>query len=88
MRTIKYKLVVGMNTIAVQDGYQLKLRYLNDQEGKIMGWFEEVYDQDMLQHSHEVYVALTGEYVPDEYQYVCSHQINQGGGYFVVHAYD
>jgi hypothetical protein len=79
-----------MNKIPVAADLVAKLRYINDQDGKLMGWFEVATDTDLhLQpYEYEVYLAMTGETVPPEYRYVCSHQISEGGGFFVVHAYD
>jgi hypothetical protein len=79
-----------MNTIPVEADHICKLRYLNDQDGKLVGWFEVVTETDLhLQpHEYEVYLALTGETIPDGYHWVCSYQQHTGGGYFVVHAYD
>jgi hypothetical protein len=89
MRIIKHRLHPGMNTIPVEADYQCKLRYINDQDGKLMGWFEVAQDELHLQaHEYEVYLALTGETIPDGYNYVCSYQERTGGGYFVVHAFD
>lgn len=90
MRLLKFKLNPGMNSIPVAENLQAKLRYINDQDGKIMGWFEVNYDArlDLPAHEYEIYLAVTGETVPDGYNYVCSHQLNTGGGYFVVHAFD
>jgi hypothetical protein len=79
-----------MNKIAVEADHLVKLRYINDQDGKITGWFEVGTDTDLhLQpYEYEVYLAMTGETVLHGYRYVCSHQLQQGGGYFVVHAFD
>lgn len=66
----------------------LKLVHLDYQDSKLMGWFTEVTDFDAEPTEYEVYVAVTGERVPDNYQYITSTQINTGGGYFVVHAFD
>jgi hypothetical protein len=90
MRMLKHRLHPGMNKITVEADHICKFRYINDQDGKLCGWFQVATDTDLhLQpHEYEVYLALTGETIPDEYNYVCSHQVNQGGGYFVVHAYD
>jgi len=90
MRIIKHRLHPGMNKIAVEADHIAKLCYLNDQYGKITGWFQvATYPNLHLQpHEYEVYLAMTGETVPDEYNYVCSHQLHEGGGYFVVHAFD
>jgi hypothetical protein len=78
-----------MNTIQVEADQQIKLRYVNDQDGKLCGWFQVAQDELHLEaHEYEVYLALTGETVPDAWNYVCSYQQQTGGGYFVVHAYD
>jgi hypothetical protein len=78
-----------MNTVRHLAGIAYKLRYLNSQDGKLMGWFEVAGEAtNTTEHDYEVYLALTGETVSDEYRYVASHQLHQGGGYFVVHAYD
>lgn len=87
MRMLKLRLNPGMNTIPLTNT-DWKLRYLNDQDGKIMGWFEVLDTTNTNPFEHEVYLALTGEEIPDGYQYTCSHQLSQGGGYFVVHAYE
>jgi len=88
MKVLKFRLHPGMNAVKCEPDKLLILRYLNDQDGKIMGWFEEQTVVHSNAFEYEVYLALTGETVPSEYDYVCSHQVNQGGGYFVVHAYD
>jgi hypothetical protein len=78
-----------MNTIQVEADHQIKLRYINDQDGKLCGWFQVAQDELHLQaHEYEVYLALTGETIPDGYHWVCSYQQHTGGGYFVVHAFD
>lgn len=90
MRMLKFKLIAGMNRIPIAADLQAKLRYINDQDGKITGWFQVAADADLHleAHEYEVYLALTGETVPSQYNYVCSHQVHQGGGYYVVHAFD
>ena len=90
MRLLKFRLHPGMNTIPVEADHICKLRYLNDQDGKLVGWFQVATDTDLhLQpHEYEVYLAMTGETVPDAWNYVCSYQQQTGGGYFVVHAFD
>ena len=90
MKILKFRLHPGMNKITVAANTVAKLRYLNSQDNKIMGWFEfsEDYSLELAEHDYEVYLALTGETIPDAYHYRCSHQISEGGGYFVVHAYD
>jgi len=88
MRMIKHRLHPGMNKIPVQHYHKLKLWYLNDQDGKLTGWFQEMRDDAVLEHEYEVYLALTGEQVPDDYCYCTSYQERTGGGYFVVHAFD
>jgi hypothetical protein len=78
-----------MNTIQVQADHICKLRYINDQDGKLFGWFEVADNPLELQaHEYEVYLAMTGETIPDPYNYCTSYQQLTGGGYFVVHAYD
>jgi hypothetical protein len=88
MKIIKHRVHPGMNTIQVQADHQLKLRYINDQDNKLMGWFEVAHDPPAQAHEYEVYLALTGETIPDHYNYCTSYQQLTGGGYFVVHAYD
>ena len=90
MRLLKFRLHPGMNKIPVAANLQARLCYINDQDGKITGWFQvATYPNLQLPaHEYEVYLALTGETVPDDYNYVCSHQLHEGGGYFVVHAFD
>lgn len=87
MQMLKLQLHPGMNTIPLTDS-DWKLRYLNDQDGKIMGWFHVIPTTNTRPFEHEVYLALTGEHIPDGYQYTCSHQLTTGGGYFVVHAFE
>jgi hypothetical protein len=78
-----------MNKIAVEADHLIKLRYVNDQDGKLCGWFQVAQDELHLQaHEYEVYLAMTGETVPEDYNYVCSYQERTGGGYYVVHAFD
>ena len=90
MRMLKCRLHPGMNTIQVEADHICKLRYVNDQDGKLFGWFEVAADGDLhLQaHEYEVYLALTGETIPDGYHWVCSYQERTGGGYYLVHAFD
>jgi hypothetical protein len=90
MKMLKFRLHPGMNKIPVAADLVAKLRYINDQDGKLFGWFEVAADVDLhLQaHEYEVYLAMTGETIPDGYHWVCSYQQHTGGGYFVVHAYD
>lgn len=90
MRMLKYRLHPGMNKIPLAADLVAKLRYINDQDGRLMGWFEVAADVDLhLQpHEYEVYLAMTGETVPEGYCYVCSYQQHTGGGFFVVHAFD
>jgi hypothetical protein len=90
MKMLKFRLHPGMNTIPVEADHQCKLRYINDQDGKLMGWFEVAADTDLHleAHEYEVYLAMTGETVPDAWNYVCSYQERTGGGYFLVHAFD
>ena len=89
MRIIKHRLHPGMNAIPVAADHLIKLRYVNDQDGKLCGWFQVAQDELHLEaHEYEVYLAMTGETVPDAWNYVCSYQQHTGGGYFVVHAFD
>ena len=90
MRMLKYRLHPGMNKIPLAADLVAKLRYINDQDGKLFGWFEVAADVELHLHAHEyeVYLAMTGETVPDGYCYVCSYQQHQAGGFFVVHAFD
>ena len=90
MRIIKHRLHPGMNKIPVAVNLQARLCYVNDQYGKLTGWFQvAAYPNLHLEaHEYEVYLAMTGETVPEDYNYVCSHQLHEGGGYFVVHAFD
>jgi hypothetical protein len=82
MRVHKHLLKEGMNTIKGVS----KLVYLDFQGTKLYGWFI-TQPQDQLEE-YEVYIALTGEQVPDEYQYVTSTQLFAGNGYYVIHAFD
>jgi hypothetical protein len=88
MKILKYRLHPGMNMIPVADDNIARLVHLDDQDGKIMGWVELRPTEGIPQAEYEIYLALTGEEIPDEYRYVISHQVNTGGGWFVVHAYD
>lgn len=82
MRMIKMPLQTGLNA---REGFDLKLKYMDYQDHKLYGWFLE---QGTDHSTYEVYVALTGEEVPDEYHYVCTTQTTFSGGYYVLHAYD
>lgn len=84
MRIIKHQLHPGLNTIEHYGSLQLK--HLDYQDKKLMGWFLEQSDTEL--DSYQVYIALTGETVHEEYQYVCSTQTTISGGYYVVHAFD
>jgi hypothetical protein len=88
MKILKYRLHPGMNTLPIPGDSTAKLRYLNDQGGKLVGWVEVAATTGVTTVEYEVYLALTGEDIPNEYNWVCSHQQHQAGGYFVVHAYD
>lgn len=85
MRMLKFILHEGLNSIA--NCGTLKLQYLDYQDKKLMGWFQLTEGLDNSSE-YEVYVAVTGEQVPDEYQYVTSTQTQISGGYYVVHAFD
>lgn len=84
MRIVKHRLHEGINTITHFG--TLKLKYLDYQDKKLMGWFCETSGTEP--DEYQVYIAVTGETIPDDYNYVCSHQVAQAGGYYVVHAFD
>lgn len=84
MRMLKYPLHPGLNTI--EHFGKLQLKYLDYQDRKLMGWFLSHDDTEL--DSYQVYVALTGETVHEEYNYVCSTQTQISGGYYLVHAFD
>ena len=84
MRVLKYRLHEGLNTIAHFG--TLKLKYLDYQDRKLHGWFLDTPGTEP--DDYQVYVALTGETVHDEYNYVCSTQTQISGGYYVLHAFD
>lgn len=86
MRVIKFQLHPGSNELLPADNVYLKLVYLDNQEKKLFGWFEEGYSEQTIS-SYKVYLALTGEEIPTSYQHIVSHQISTGGGFFLVHAY-
>lgn len=84
MRMLKHRLHEGLNTVAHFG--KLELKHLDYQDKKLVGWF--------LEHSgtepdeYQVYIALSGESVHDEYHYLTSTQTEISGGYYVVHAFD
>lgn len=84
MRIIKHRLHEGLNTIAHFG--KLQLKHLDYQDKKLHGWFLQ--HEGVEPDDYQVYVALTGETVHDEYRYVCSTQTQISGGYYVVHAFD
>lgn len=84
MRMIKHRLHEGLNTIAHFG--TLKLQYLDYQDKKLIGWFLE--SPGIEPDDYQVYVALTGETVHEEYHYVTSTQTQISGGWYVVHAFD
>lgn len=84
MRVLKYRLHEGLNTLTTPG--TSKLVMLDYQDNKLHGWVLEM--EGPFQDEYEVYIALTGQQVPLEYNYVCSTQTNVGGGYYVVHAFD
>lgn len=88
MKIFRYRLHPGMNMIQVAEDHIARLVHIDSQDNKLMGWCELQHTANIPASEYEVYIALTGEEIPDDYRYVCSHQITQGGGYFVVHAYD
>lgn len=85
MRAIKHQMYPGLNRLHPNLA-ELKLRYMDYQDGRLYGWFTETPAQ--TSEPYEVYIAVTGETVPDEYRYLCTTQLDEGGGYFVVHAFD
>jgi hypothetical protein len=87
MKMLKQRVHPGMNTWELTDS-DWKLRYINDQDGKLMGWFEVLETTNTNSYEYEVYLAMTGETIPDGYHWVCSYQQRTSGGYFVVHAFD
>lgn len=84
MRVLKYRLHEGLNAIASPG--TSKLVMLEYQDRKLYGWILEC--ETDTQTEYEVYVALTGEQLPAEYNYVCSTQTTLAGGYYVVHGFD
>lgn len=86
MRVLKYMMHPGMN--AFHHAGKMKLVHLEYQDSKLMGWFTSIDDFDAEPTEYEVYIAITGERVPDKYNYCCTTQLNTGGGYFVIHAFD
>jgi hypothetical protein len=84
MRMLKHRLHEGLNTIAHLG--KLQLKYLDYQDRKLHGWF--LAHEGITPDDYQVYIALTGETVNDEFNYVTSTQTEHSGGYYVVHAYD
>lgn len=84
MRVLKHRLHEGLNTITHFG--TLKLKYLDYQDKKLHGWFLATAGTEP--DDYQVYVALTGETVHDEYNYITSTQTQISGGYYVVHAFD
>lgn len=84
MRVLKYPMHVGMNTLTTPGTSRLVM--LKYQDRKLFGWVLE--SEGEHQGEYEVYIAITGEVVPYNYQYVTSTQTELAGGYFVVHAFD
>jgi hypothetical protein len=81
MQVHKIRLSEGFNTITGVE----RLVYMNYQDSKLYGWFTT--SPQFQLHNYEVYVALTGEVVPDEYRYVTSTQ-HVSSGFYVLHAFD
>jgi hypothetical protein len=81
---LKHRLHEGLNTIAHFG--TLKLKHMGYQDTKLCGWFLE--QPGTEPDEYQVYVALTGETVHPEYRYVCTAQTQQGGGHYVLHAFD
>lgn len=80
MQVFKDRLHEGLNTLL---GVQ-KLLHLDFQDSKLYGWFLT----SDTQTEYEVYIALTGERIPAEYNHVVSVQLYAGNGYYVLHAFD
>ena len=85
MRVIKMPLETGLNTFPTTSS-QLKLQHIDYQHNLLYGWFSETQTQEP--DSHQVYVALTGETLNPEFNYITSTQLHESGGYFMVHAFD
>jgi hypothetical protein len=84
MRMLKHRLHEGINTLPHFG--QLELKYLDYQDKKLMGWFQA--HEGTEPDNYQVYIALTGETVHDEYRYITSTQTQNSGGGYVVHAFD
>lgn len=84
MKVFKYRLHTGMNALP-SPGIS-KLVMLEYQDKKLYGWVLET--ETDQQTEYEVYIALTGEQVPHDYNYATSTQTQISGGYYVVHAFD
>lgn len=84
MRMLKHRLHEGLNTLPHLG--KLQLKYLDYQDNKLHGWFCAT--QGTEPDDYQVYIALTGETMHDEFNYVCSVQTQISGGYYVVHAFD
>ena len=85
MRVIKLPLEAGLNTLPTTSS-KLKLLHIEHQRHQLMGWFCET--QTLTPDSYQVYIALTGEVLNPEYNYVTSTQLQEAGGFYVVHAFD
>jgi hypothetical protein len=81
---LKHRLHEGLNTLPHFG--TLKLKYLDYQDRKLYGWF--LANEGTEPDDYQVYIALTGETVNDEYNYVCTTQTQISGGNYVVHAFD
>lgn len=84
MRIVKHLLHEGLNTITHYG--TLKLKHLEYQDRKLMGWFLSTPSTES--DSYQVYIAITGETVHQDYNYITTTQTQISGGNYVVHAFD
>lgn len=93
MRILKYPLGFGRNTVKSYPGHVLELKHIGFQNSLLYGWFAEYPVEDKDEHSEEIYVAMTGETIPDGFSWYMGTAIHEypthtsQKGYYVVHAW-
>lgn len=86
MRVIKHPLSYGFNKIEVQSNKALFLSHIDYQGADLYGWFTEQDDEE-FEDEIEIWIAHTGEEIPQKYTWYLGTAQTYDRGYYVVHAF-
>lgn len=88
MRVIKHPLSYGSNKIEVQANKALSLVRIEYQGADLYGWFlEETHPWNEDGHVLDIWIAHTGDVIPEDYTIYLATAQTYDRGYYVVHAF-